>query len=344
MKHILNIFLLGFIFLGCSSKEYFEPNNKDVKHLSNKQVQITPLESSIKTFNRKGATLYNQKIILNNGIQDTKLKDEFNFLNEIDNTIISANNNGKLSIGNDLEIDLGKVVVAASIKENFIAIVFIDNSIALYDITKKQMIFKEYYKESLSNDIRISNPIFMNDIVLYPTLDGKVIVLSLDSFKVLRTIIVDSSTKFNNISYFEIVNESLIAASANHIISLNSKNMVSKDIAIRDIIKKDDFIYVATLDGTLLKLDSTLNILAQTKFKYAKVYSLGVHDNHIYALESQGYLIKVDEELKNQEIFSFKFNNDAKSITLGDNIYFQKTKLDKESSRFIDEDFYITLP
>lgn len=343
MKHILGIFLLGFLFLGCSQKEYFEPKHDEIEYFTDKELQLTPLESNIKTFNKVGATLDNQKIILAKGIQEKKLKDGFNFLNEINDTILSANNSGKISIG-DMEIDLEKVVVAASIKDNFIAVVFIDNSIGLYDIVKKQMIFKEYYTESLANDIRISNPIFMKDIALYPTLDGKVIVLSLNTFKVLRTIIVDSSTKFNNISFFDVVNESLIAASANHIISLNSKDMISKEFEIRDIVKDDNFIYLATLDGQIIKLDSTLNILAQTKFKYAKVYSLGINNEHIYALESQSFLIQLDKHLKNKKIYSFKFDNDVKSIILGNKIYFQKTELEIENSRLIEKDFYITLP
>lgn len=343
MKYLLHTILLGFIFFGCSSKEYFEPNQEDIKYLNDNLIKTSPLESPIKTFNRKGITLENQKIVLANGIQKTKLKDGFNFINEVNDTIISADNTGKVAVGN-MEIDLEKIVIAASLKDNFLAIVFIDNSIGLYDITKKQMIIKEYYKESLANDIRISNPIFMSDIVLYPTLDGKAIVLSLNSLNILRTIIVDSTTKFNNISFFDVVNESLIAATANQIMSLNSKSVITKELEIRDIIRKDDYIYVATLDGQILKLDSALNILAQTKLKYAKVYSLGEKDDNIFALESQSYLIKLDTNLQNKSIYSFKFNNDAKSLILGDKIYFQRTKLLEDKPKYIKEDFYITLP
>lgn len=343
LRHLLVISLLSLFFLGCSQKEYFEPDPDIVKFLKENQIKKTPLEAGIKTFNRKGATLENQKIILSSGIQDIKLKDGFIFLNEEENTIISADNIGNISIGSQ-EIDLGKVVVSASKKDDLLALIFIDNSIGLYDISKKQMLFKEYYNESLVNDIRISNPIILKDIVLYPTLDGKVIIVSVKDPKVLRTIIVDSGTKFNNISFFQILGESLIAASANQIISLKALNVTPKEFEIRDIIIKDKYIYIATLDGQILKLDSSLNIIAKTKFKYAKIYSLGYKGDKIYALESQSYLIELNNDLKEQNIYSFKFDNDAKSILLGDKIYFQKTTLNESTLRTKTEDFYITLP
>lgn len=313
-----------------------------INYLTSEELQKTALESPVKSFNRKGATLANQKVITDSGISDIQLKEGFNFLNKVENTIISADNDGKLRIV-DIEIVLNKVIVAASIKDTLVAIVFADNSIALYDMAKKQIVFKEYYKESLVNDIRIENPIFMKDIILFPTLDGKVIVVSIDAPKVLRTILVDSSTKFNNISYFDIVDNALVAASANQIISLTN-DVITKEFEIRDIIRKDKFIYLATLDGQILKLDPSLNILAKTKFKYAKVYSLGVKGDYIYALESQGYIIRLDNDLQNESIYSLSFNNEAKSVTLGDKIYFQQTKLNEASSTFYNEDFYITLP
>lgn len=343
MKTLINILFVGFIFLGCSSKEYYEPDFEKIEYISGEEHTLQNLEAPIKTFNRYGATLTNQTVVLSGGLKDKKLKDGFNFINEIDDTMISADNDGKILVG-DTELNLDKVVVAASYKDNLLAIVFVDNSIALYDMSKKQMLFKEYYKESLANDIRISNPIFMSDIVLYPTLDGKAIVVSLIDPKILRTIIVDSSTKFNNVSFFSIVNNSLIAATANQIISLNASSLISKDFEIRDIIKKDNYIYIATLDGQILKLDSALNVLAKTKFKYAKVYSLGINDKFLYALESQSYLIQLDHDLKNEKVFSFKFKNDAKSVILGDRVYFQQTKLDKQNTQFYKEDYYIVLP
>ncbi len=343
MRHLLTVSLIALFFLGCSQREYFEPNSDIVKSLKSNQINKTPLKTGIKTFNRKGATLNNQEIILDSGIQYIKLKDGFNFLNENENTIISADNIGNISIG-EKEIDLGKVVVAASIKDDLLALIFIDNSIGVYDLSKEQMLFKEYYSESLINDIRITNPIILKDVILYPTLDGKVIIVSTKDPKVLRTIIVDSGAKFNNISFFEIMGETLIAASANQIISLKTSNVIPKKFEIRDIIIKDEYIYIATLDGQILKLDSALNVLAKTKFKYAKIYSLGYKGDKIFALESQSYLIELDENLKEQKIYSFKFDNEAKSILLGDRIYFQRTTLNDSTLRTKTEDFYITLP
>ena len=66
----------------------------------------------------------------------------------------------------------------------------------------KKIVFKEYYKESIANDIRITNPLFMNNLILFPTLDGKVIVVSKEDKKAVKTIVVDPDSTFNNIIFF----------------------------------------------------------------------------------------------------------------------------------------------
>jgi hypothetical protein len=341
MKYFLYIVLILF-FIGCSSKEYFEPNSDNVKFLSYNITKQTKLHSHIKTFNKTGATLEDGTIITKDGMEIYKLPAGFNFINKVNNIIIGANAKNQIVIQNKI-YTLNKIVVSASLKDNLLALIFTDNSIALYDISKEKIIYKDYFSEALANDIRITNPIFMKEIVLFPTLDGKVAVVSLKNLNTLKVITVDTSAKFKNITFFQIVNDILIAATANEIVTIGGANSNIKKLEIRDIIAVDKYIYVVTLDGQVLKLDNNLMVLAKTKYKYAKFSNIGYHNNHLYLMESQSYLIELDMNLKNETIYLFDFYNKAKSVMLGGKIYFSKLHLADDSSFYI-KDYYINLP
>ena len=54
--------------------------------------------------------------------------------------------------------------------------------------------------------------------------------------KVLRDVVVSSDRFFNNIMFLDVVENRLVASTANRIISINPKNVNFLDIAVRDII------------------------------------------------------------------------------------------------------------
>lgn len=43
----------------------------------------------------------------------------------------------------------------------------------------------------------------------------------------------------------------------------------------------------------------------------------------LYALESQGYMITMDENLDDVNIYEFDFDNEQKVITIGNKLYFE---------------------
>jgi hypothetical protein len=53
----------------------------------------------------------------------------------------------------------------------------------LIDINTDKTLFKEYLPLSLANDTRISNPLFMGNLILFPSLNGKVIIFHLLQMK-----------------------------------------------------------------------------------------------------------------------------------------------------------------
>lgn len=317
MKYFLTLLVSLLIFTGCSSKKYFEPEDTVGDYESNSAT----LEDKIVSFNKVGATLENGQIITKRGVSKFKLPEGFEFINMSGDTVIATNYQDKILLDDkEMKVDTG--VVAATLKDDLLAMVSLDNSITIYNMKTKKTILKEYYSKSLANDTRIANPYFMNSLLLFPTLDGKVVVISLDTKKVIRNVVVDADGKFNNIIFLNVVDDTLIAASGNKVISVGAGTLNVKEYQIRNIITKDKNIYLSTIDGQVIKTDISLNILNRKKYPYAKFYALA-YGTSLYALESQGYIINISNDFKTDKIYDFSFDNEEKVIAIDDTIYYE---------------------
>jgi hypothetical protein len=327
MKHILISLSALLLFTACSSKQYFEP--EDVS--SNIELNKESMSSSIISMNRIGATLEDGKIINEKGISSFELIEGFDFLNTTaDGKIIATNRINKLLIGNEERI-MKDVVVAASIKDDKLAVVYSNNTIELIDLKINKTLFKEYLPVSLANDTRITNPYFMGNLILFPTLNGKVVILSSLTNEIVKNISVDPDNEFNNIISLNVIESSqtLIIASPNKVVSISPKEIISKEYEVRDIILKNDDIYLATIDGQIIKLTPSLIEVAKKKYKYAKFHALA-YSSSLYAIESQGYIVNLNSDLSNDNIYKFSFDNEERMIAIGNKVYFDSK--------------YITLP
>jgi len=315
MKNLLLFVSLVFILAGCATKEHFEPEDTIGSYDNTK----ANLSAEITSMNKDGATLDNGEIITKRGLSKFKIPEGYNFLNISDDKVISSNYKDKVLVDKQ-EIEVSGVVVAASLKENKLALLYSDNSIELRDLATDKTLLKEYFNHSYVNDTRIANPYFMSNIVLFPTLDGRIIVVS-STNKIVKNIVVDPDGQFNNITFLDVINDTLVAATANKVISVGDGVLNLKNYNVRDIITHDDYIYIATIDGQIIKTDISLNIIQRKKYKYAKVYALA-YGTSLYALESQGYLINISDDFKSDAIYDFGFDNERKVIALGDTIYY----------------------
>jgi hypothetical protein len=327
MKYLLISLSAIFLFTACSGKKYFEP--EDVS--SNIELNKESMSSSITSMNKIGATLENKEIITSTGISSFKLPDNFDFLNvSADGKIIATNYIDKILIGNEERV-VKDVVVAASLKDNKLALIYSNNTIELIDINTNKTLFKEYLPVSLANDTRITNPYFMGNLILFPTLNGKVIIVSAVTNESVRNISVDPDSQFNNIISLNVIESSqtLIVASPNKVVSISPKEILAKNYEVRDIIVNKDDVYLATIDGQIIKLTPSLVEVAKKKFKYAKIHALA-YSNSLYAIESQGFLINLNQDFTDSKIYNFSFDNKERMIAIGNKVYYDSK--------------YITLP
>ena len=327
MKYLLISLSAIFLFTACSGKKYFEP--EDVS--SNIELNKESMSSSIQSMNKIGATLENKQIITDKGISSFELPENFEFINvSSDGRIIATNYINKILIG-DEERTVKDVVVAASLKDNKLALVYSNNTIELIDIKTNKTLFKEYLPISLANDTRITNPYFMGGLILFPTLNGKVVIVSASTNESVKNISVDPDNEFNNIISLNVVEstQTLIVASPNKVVSISPKEIIAKSYEVRDIIVKNNDVYLATIDGQIIKLTPSLVEVTKKKYKYAKIHALAFSDS-LYAVESQGYLINLNQDFTDDKIYNFSFDNEERMIAIGNKIYYDSK--------------YITLP
>ena len=303
MKNIVIVLSLVIItiFSGCSTKEVYEP-----KSLSNDWENYGDKEFTIVALGAEGALLEDRKVLTKDGVIDVKIDTDERLVSKSNDWIITAKINGILTLRNINEktkvvFDLKKTIATASINDNTLAVLFADSEMALYSIDTKEVLLKEQGGKSLAVDARVTPPYFMNDLVLFSTLDGKVIIVNVALKKKLRTVIVSTEDNFNNIIYLDVIDNKIIAATGTKILSLAQKEIRVK-YEIRNIIYDDMNLYIATKQGEIISLTPDLQVNAKEKFPFAHFVSMISHNNKLYVLEKEGYLIVIEKDLSNYSV------------------------------------------
>ena len=292
------------LFTACSTKKVYEPNFvvSDWQEYGDSNETISDVASNI-------ALLKSGKILSKDSLIDMqKIEESFRILSLSDGWIISSNIDGNLTLdyvadtSMQEKFELKKTVAAASVKDNILAILFADNEMALYSISTKELIFKERGNSQKIIDSRVVNPYFMNDLVLFSTLDGKVIIVNSKLKKRLRTVIVSSEDNFNNIIYFNIMDNKIIAVTTHKILSMGEKEIRVK-YEIRDVIGVDDSIFITTKQGEVISLTSDLKLKAKIKFPFAHFLGMIYNNDKLYLLEKDGYLIEMNKNLSDYKVY-----------------------------------------
>ncbi len=306
MKLFYTVFIITILTLsGCSSKKYFEPKVVAGKILPNGST-ITPIVD----VTRDGATLADGRVITKREglINSGKLPAGFRFVNENDSDMIAVNIYGDLYIisKNDFSIKqklkFDKQIITASKNASNLAMVDADNDILLYDLINKKLIYKEKLHESVAVDTRVANPKFLNDLLFYPTLDGRLLIMNIYQKRVLRDIAISDRAVFNNVIFLQGDSSNLIASTSSKIVAISPTDIKNYRTSVKDILYSGGQLYVFSKDGTIKLLDSNLNKINTLNVPYA-IFS-GAYDggDAIYVAEKNGYLLKIQKDLSSYTV------------------------------------------
>lgn len=317
MKNIILITLsLSFLFFaGCSSKKVFDPEDT-----GDSWDKYESIGEDIIDITSTGALLDNKKVLGKDSKINVEIEEGYRLIANSDGWIISAKIDGKVKLqsiedSNKNEVlELKKTIASASINEDMLAVLFADNEMGLYSIASKEFLMKEKVGESLAIDSRIASPYFIGGVVIFPTLDGKIVILNPKTKKRLRTTIVSSEDTFNNILYFNVVDQKVIAATAHKILSLDKKESRAK-YEIRNIAYDGKNIFVATKQGEIVSLTANLELNAKLKFPFAHFLGLIAKDDKLYILEKEGYMIVAPTDLSSYSIHSVSLDEGFVFVT-----------------------------
>ncbi len=334
MKNKIKIVLLtSFLLLmaGCSSKSLFEP----AKVAGYVDFDGT-LPAPIKDVTRSGATLQNGQIISKKyGLMDVKIPKNYRFLSLSNKKVVSVSGTGKLLIQNEkgqklYTYNFKNMIASAKLNKNILAIVFADNDLMVFDTKTNQVLFERKLDDVYALDARIANPYFLGSLIVFPTLDGRLLIVDGKTYTTLRDIVVSSKPYFNNVIFLNVLDNRLVAATQNKVLSISPTEISYLNVGVKDIVFLGQRVFVFTKNGRIILTTSNLKVLKERKFKFAN-FSTAIYGDFIYVIEKNGYLIAVDKDLITSNVYKLPSEIEDLMFTTSNTLYYgdQYFKLSK---------------
>jgi len=325
MKYIkyLAPLLVLLILSGCGTKrQNFEPNE-----VAGEISYDGSLPSSIVDVVRNGATLENGQIITKKGLLNVKVPEGYTFVGNSNNKYLATSRCSNLVIVDATSKIVYKkkfdsIVASASINNDKLAVVLSNNEVQLIDINTDKLLYQKSGDTVYAHDSKIAAPYFLTTLLVYPTLDGKLLIVDLKTNKLLRDVIVKSEKFFSNVIYLDVIGDRLVAATKQRVVSINPKTMAFLDKEVKDVIILKNRVLVFTKDGNVILTDADLKVLKTKKFKFASFVGT-IHGEFVYIVERAGFLIATDIDLISSNIYELPDDIESYVFTTDDKLFYK---------------------
>ena len=323
-KILLASTIATILFAGCSSKQYFEPKQTDSLSASN-------MGDKLINYSRDGATLASGTILTKNQSKKIELDKGFYFINNNRNAAITADLQGNCHIvterGTVASAKFPQALVAGTLIGQFLVYVLQNNNYGIYDFKEHKIVYNNEAHKAYTIDRRIANPLLVDKLVVIPTLDGKLVVLDLTTKKIAKEIFVSTEKSLNNVIFLGNIKDTLIAATPHKMISLSSKGKKEYNKEIADVVINGSNVFVFQKNGKIAKLDKSLSVISEKKFKFAHFSATAVDATKVYGLEKQGYLIVANRNLSKDKVYNVSKVEDFTFVS-GNKIYYNGEIID----------------
>lgn len=309
----LLLFLCALFLSACSNKQYYTPSTIKA------EVQPLTLTSPLMVEKSGGITLENGAVLTRAGISSYKLEHGCVFLNENEENVLAL-------CGEELQI-LGKQSgakqrlsythkpLAASMNGAILALVLADNTLLLQDTNTEQILFSQKQPNVSAISDTNANPYFLRDLVIFPTLDGALVIVDYTRLQIVRNVVVGNAPQFNNVSFLDVFNNRLFAATKFRLIAVSPEYISTQDVNVREVLVLRDRVYIFTTDGEVLLCDTNLNIQKRIKFSFAHFLAVAV-GQELAILEKRGYVIALEPDLESFRVY--QITQDIQMPTFGD--------------------------
>jgi len=317
-KILLASTIATILFAGCSSKQYFEPQQTT-------SLSTYSMGDKLINYSRDGATLASGTILTKNQAKKIKLDKGFYFINNNRQAAITADLQGNCHIvtrrGTVASAKFPQALVAGTLIGQYLVYVLQNNNYGIYDFKEHKIVYNNESNRAYTIDRRVANPLLVDKLVVIPTLDGKLVVLDLTTRKITKEIFVSTEKSLNNIIFLGTIKNTLIAATPHKMISLSSKGKKEYDKEIAEVVINGGDIFVFQKNGKIAKLNELLSVIAEKKFKFAHFSAGAVDDKKVYGLEKQGYLIVANRNLSKNRVYNVPEVEDFTFVS-GNKIYY----------------------
>ena len=301
---LITFTLVALVFSGCSSKKYFEP-----EQTYSASSAETSYGGTIIDLSREGATLKSGQYIGEAGISTINVGEGYRFISESDSYVLAGNTEGILKVIDKKTkeavraISLKVPVVSASIKNGVIAYVLNNNSFGIYQMADNRKVVESRSETTFAIDTRAANPIFIDNLIVMPMLDGKLIIVSAADSENAKVVYISNEKAFNNIIYLVREGNTMISATPKKLLTLGNNGQLEHRENISEIAYDNGIVYLFTKEGKIIALDSELEVVGESKYKFAHYAVATAFNGKVFALEQGGSLIVMDSALTKHKIY-----------------------------------------
>lgn len=298
------VVLTALFFSGCSSKKYFEPEKTFSASSAAKSYGGTMVDLS-----RNGGTLSSGRYIGKAGVSSIKIAEGYRFLNENSKYVLTTNAEGILNVIDKKTqksvraIELKIPVVSASIQNGLIGYVLNNNTFGVYRMSDSSKIIESSSERTFAVDTRAASPMFIENLLVMPMLDGKLIIVNINDAENAKVVYISSEKNFNNVIYLSREGNTMVAATPKRVITLGNEGQNEYQANISEVAVSGSRIYLFTKEGKIIALNHTLDELKTAKYKFAHFAVGTAFGGRVYALDQQGSLIVLNADLSKSKIY-----------------------------------------
>lgn len=315
--------LLALVLLsGCSKVAVFEPETVAGRLNYNER-----LAAPVAAQNPQGATLKNGAVILDDNGRTPRLPAGFTLLGADGLWLCAADENGALLIigpeGNERRLNLSERILSAATDGQVAAVTTRGNAHRLIDIQSGESLFFTQEKTVLAVSVRMARPLLGRDQAVFPTLDGKLLIVDRARNQVVREQVVGTETFFANLIFLGEHEGSVIAASQNRVIALSRDGgfyTLERDVRLLTPLKSG--LYLFSLDGTVSRISGKLETLQSVKLPYARIVAATETAAALYAVEQSGWIIRLSDNLTQSAVYELPDDIRAPLFAAREKLYY----------------------
>ncbi len=325
--------LVAMILGGCSfNADKFIPEGFKVSagHSTNSYTQRHNKRAINVT--RDGVTFSDGSYITPEGEGPINLPQGYYYISSDGGRILSADNRGNIMVfkSNGEKIASTKLdapLVSGVAYSHGIGYLLQGNRFGIYDPFANKVTYQKEFAGGDVVDTRLANPIVTQNFIALPTLDGKLILINMNTPEAPGVISIGKNKKYGNLIFAKAVGNTIIAATPSTLLSIAPNHKKELSVKVADLTVKNGVIYLLTRDGKVEKLNTNLEPIASKQFQYADFATVAYLNGKVYAFAKSGSLVVLDDNLQKYKLYSIGSARDY-SFVSGEYLYIDKKRVD----------------